>query len=116
MQAGKLRHRVVPQKFISLQDPQTGEIVKDWVNLVQSTADNGIWAEVYPLSAREFISAQATQNEITTRITIRRRDDITAKCRILYRGKIYNVEGVLPDPVSGLEYLTLPCSDGVSDG
>ncbi|MFK3708178.1 phage head closure protein [Klebsiella sp. NPDC088457] len=116
MQAGKLRHRVVPQKFISVQDPQTGEIVKNWVNLVQFTDDNGIWAEVYPLSAREFTAAQATQNEITTRITIRRRDDITAKCRILYRGKIYNVEGVLPDPVSGLEYLTLPCSEGVNDG
>ena len=77
MQAGKLRHRVIPQKSVSVQDPLTGEVVKNWVNIVQSTADNGIWAEVYPLSAREFTSAQATQNEITTRITIRQRNDIT---------------------------------------
>lgn len=116
MQAGKLRHRIIPQKSVSVQDPLTGEVVKNWVNLVQSTADNGIWAEVYPLSAREFTSAQATQNEITTRITIRQRNDITPKCRILYRGKIFNIEGVLPDPDSGLEYLTLPCSEGVNDG
>ncbi|UIZ74512.1 phage head closure protein [Raoultella ornithinolytica] len=115
MQVGKLRHRVIPQKFVSVQDPQTGEVTKNWVNLVQSTADNGIWAEVYPLSAREFTSAQATQNEITTRITIRRRADITAQCRILYRGNIYNIEGVLPDPRSGREYLTLPCSEGLND-
>ena len=48
MQAGKLRHRVIPQKSVSVQDPLTGEVVKNWVNLVQSTADNGIWAEYIP--------------------------------------------------------------------
>jgi SPP1 family predicted phage head-tail adaptor len=116
MQSGKLRHRITPQKFVTNQDPETGAPIKTWVNLIQTTPDNGIWAEVYPLSAREFIAAQATQNEITTRITIRRRDDITAQCRILFRGKIYNIEGILPDPDSGLEYLTLPCSEGVNDG
>ena len=116
MQAGKLRHRVVPQKFVTGQDPLTGEVIKDWVNLVTSTSDGAIWAEVYPLSVREFISAQASQNEVTTRITIRRRNDITGQCRILYRGKIFNIEGVLPDPVSGRDYLTLPCSEGVNDG
>ncbi|TKE23299.1 head-tail adaptor protein, partial [Klebsiella pneumoniae] len=29
---------------------------------------------------------------------------------------IYNIEGVLPDPRSGREYLTLPCSEGDNDG
>ncbi len=75
-----------------------------------------VFVDHFTLSAREFTSAQATQNEITTRITIRQRNDITPKCRILYRGKIFNIEGVLPDPDSGLEYLTLPCSEGVNDG
>jgi hypothetical protein len=26
----------------------------------------------------------------------------------------YNIEGVLPDPKSGREYLTLPCSEVIS--
>lgn len=116
MQAGKLRHRVIPQKPVMVQDPQSGEMVKGWVNLISTTTDGGVWADVHPLSAREFVAAQAFKNVITTRITIRRRDDVTPDCRIVFRGKIYNIEGVLPDPVSGLEYFTLPCSEGANDG
>lgn len=92
------------------QNPDTGDINKTWRDIAI------VWAEVYPLSAREFIAAQASQGEITTRIMIRFRTGITRKHRIIFRGSIYNIEGVLPDPESGREYLTLPCSEGVNDG
>lgn len=36
--------------------------------------------------------------------------------RITHRGKVYNIAGVLPDNMSGLEYITLPVSEGVNDG
>ena len=70
---------------------------------------------------REFLQSQAVQSEVTTRITIRRRSDITAAWRAVHMvngvlGKIYNITGILADPVSGLEYQTLPCSDGVNQG
>lgn len=110
MQAGKLRHRVTLQARVQVQNQTSGAVETTWANV------SSLWAEVVPLSAREFIAAQATQNEITTRITIRYRNGVTPKHRILFRGKIYNIEGVLPDAVSGREYLTLPCSEGVNDG
>lgn len=110
MQAGKLRHRVVIQEPVNNQNTETGSIESSWQDVAT------IWADVYPLSVREFISAQSEQGEITTRITIRFRRNISNKNRILYEGKIFNIEGVLPDPVSGREYLTLPCSEGVNDG
>jgi SPP1 family predicted phage head-tail adaptor len=110
MQAGKLRHRVTLQRPVKIQNPDTGSVTNSW----ESVSD--IWAAVAPSSAREFVAAMAVQSEITTRITIRYRDDVTPKHRILFRGKIYNIEGVLPDPDSGLDYLTLPCSEGVNDG
>lgn len=110
MQAGKLRHQVTIQEPVTVQNPDIGAVNKTWRDVAI------VWAEVYPLSAREFIAAQASQGEITTRITIRFRTGITRKHRILFRGAIYNIEGVLPDPKSGNEYLTLPCSMGVSDG
>ena len=110
MNAGKLRHRVKLQRPVKIQSPTTGAVTNSW----EHVAD--IWAEVVASSAREFVAAMSVQSEITTRITIRYRDDVTAKHRVLFRGKIYNIEGVLPDPVSGLEYLTLPCSEGVNDG
>ncbi|HGO5393639.1 TPA: phage head closure protein [Klebsiella michiganensis] len=110
MQAGKLRYRITLQARMQVQDPVSGAVETTWADI------STLWAEVAPLSAREFIAAQATQNEITTRITIRFRTGVTPKHRILYRGKIYNIEGVLPDANSGREYLTLPCSEGVNDG
>ncbi|MBK4414170.1 phage head closure protein [Enterobacter hormaechei] len=110
MQAGKLRHRVTIQEPVMVQNPETGAVNKTWRDLAT------VWAEVSPLSAREFIAAQASQGEITTRITIRFRPGITRMNRILFRGEIYNIDGVLPDPKSGREYLTLPCSEGVNDG
>lgn len=110
MQAGKLRHQITIQEPVTVQNTDTGAVNKSWRDVAI------VWAEVYPLSAREFIAAQASQGKITTRITIRFRTGISHKHRIIFRGGIYNIEGVLPDPVSGREYLTLPCSEGVNDG
>ena len=106
----KLRHPVEIQKRTQVQDSTTGEITHTWARLKM------VWASVEPLSAREFIAAQAGQSQITARIVIRYRDDVDATMRILFRGKIYNIHGVLPDADSGLEYLTLPVSEGVNDG
>lgn len=110
MQAGKLRHRVTLQKPVKTQSPSTGAVINTWEDVAE------LWADVVDLSAREFIAAQAAQSEITTRITVRYRDDVTSKHRILFRGRVYNIHGALADDKSGLEYLTLPCSQGVNNG
>lgn len=108
--AGRLRHRVLIQNPVESQDPVSGTLIATWVDLAT------VFAEVAPSSAREFVAAQAIDSEVTARITIRHRAGVTDKSRIIHRGQVYNVHGVLADPVSGLEYLTLPCSEGVNDG
>lgn len=110
MKAGSLRHRVTIQRPASAQNPNTGATTTTWEEVTQ------VWASVEPLSAREFIAAKAGQSEIQARIVIRYRSGIDATMRILYRDQVYNIEGVLPDPVSGREYLTIPVSMGVNDG
>ncbi|MGP9834214.1 phage head closure protein [Marinobacter sp. NSM] len=110
MQIGKLRHRITIEKPGLTQDPQTGEMVPGW------EAVTTVWAQKRPSSAREFKQSQAGQSEITGEFQIRYREGIDATMRILHRGKIYNIEGVLPDNESGLEWLTLPYSEGVNDG
>ena len=107
--AGKLRHRVILQEQQSVQDT-LGEMIVNWVEIARP------WAAVEPLSAREFVASAAGQSQVTARITIRYRAGVNATQRILHRGKIYNIEGVLADKESGLEYLTLPCSEGVNLG
>lgn len=110
MRAGKLRHRVRFERRTTVQDPDSGERVPGWEPVVT------VWASVEPLSSREFIAAQASQSEITARITIRHRTGIDATMRAVHRGQIYDIHGVLPDPKSGRHYLTLPVSEGVNDG
>jgi len=110
MRAGILKHYVALQEHHDVWDPITGDISLIWETMEE------VWAEVAPLSGREFIAANATQSEVIARITIRYREDITSDWRILFRDKIYNIEAILPDMLSGLDYLTLPCSQGVNDG
>ena len=110
MQAGRLRHRVILQRAVKTQSPLTGAALTEWESVAT------IRAEVVAASAREFVAALASQSEVTTRITIRYREGISSRDRILCRNRIYNIEGVLPDPESGRVYLTLPCSEGVNDG
>ncbi|WP_420492557.1 phage head closure protein [Azorhizophilus paspali] len=111
MAAGRLRHRVDIQARQQTQDPFTGEIIDNWVTIWPSVP-----AAVEPLSAREFIAAQAVQSEVSARITIRYRDGLDASMRIVHRGKIYNPAGWLSDKESGLEYLSAPVSQGVNQG
>lgn len=110
MRNGKLRHRILLQQPVQVQDPVTGETTPGWADVAT------VYASIEPLSAREFIAAQAGQSEITARIVIRYRADVAAAMRALHNGKVYNIHGVLADPKSGLEYMTLPVSEGVNNG
>lgn len=107
MRSGELRHPIVIQSAERSQDPDTGEITETWVDIQYRP----IWARWEWLSVRDFMAAQAGQSQITARVTIRYRDGLNHKMRILYRGKIYNIEGLLPDAESGLEYITIPVSE-----
>ena len=110
MRAGRLRHQVSMQRMTETVDPDTGARSKDWVEVAK------VWAEIAPLSARDFVQASALQSKVTARITIRYRPDITADMRILHGDKIYSIAGVLPDNKSGQEYITLPVSEGTNHG
>lgn len=116
VEAGRLRHKVTLQRREYLLD-SSGDVIQDqngqaeyvWLTIAEP------WAAVEPLSAREFIAAQTTESKVVARITMRYRADIDHAMRILFRGKVYNIEGVLSDKDSGLEYLTIPVSVGVND-
>lgn len=109
LEAGRLRHRVSIQRVSYVQDATTGAMVETWAEIAK------VWAAVEPLSAREFVQSAAGQSEVTARITIRTRD-ILATDRIIHRGIVYNIRGVLADKDSGLEYITLPVGTGVNEG
>lgn len=108
--AGKLRHRIALDEKRLQQDPITGATETHWCEV------RSLWAHVSPLSGREIMAAASEYSKVTTRIQVRYRDDIDATMRIRHRGRLYNIHAVLPDAESGLEWLTLLCSEGVNDG
>lgn len=110
MRAGDLKHRVQIEQLQRTQDPITGEIKQRWVGFTTT------WARILPLSAREFMNAQAMQSKVMGRITIRFIPGISPDMRIREGKTVYNIEGILPDPHQGNRYLTIPYSIGVNDG
>lgn len=106
--AGKLRHWVQLQAPFQVQD-DSGDIINTWIT------QREVWAAIEPISGKEFIASAATQVQIVARITIRYASDVIATWRVLHGTKPYDIQGVLPDKESGMEYLTLPVSNGLLD-
>ncbi|KPB64253.1 Head-tail adaptor [Pseudomonas amygdali pv. myricae] len=112
MNAGKLRHRIAFQSLGSGQNPETGEETTGWITIWDKVP-----ASVEPLSSRDLIAAQAAQSDASARIVVRYRAGLLPTMRILFRGEVYAIKGPpMPDPDSGLEYLTILVSKGVLNG
>jgi len=107
----ELRHRVHIERPVNTMDATTGVMRSSWTRVWSDVP-----AKISPLSVREFIASQAMQSGITTRITIRYRDGLTASMRILHGSRVYNPQGWLSDPDSGVEYVTAACTEGVNRG
>jgi SPP1 family predicted phage head-tail adaptor len=111
MRAGLLRHRIIIQEFLQVQDPGSGEMIQVWQDR---------WTKVPAkfefVNSRELLAAQAVQSEVTAKITIRYRDGIVPNMRGIHRGRIWNFTTPMTDNDSGLDYLVIPVSAGVNDG
>lgn len=106
--AHRLRHRVTIEQRTQTRD-EFGGVVESWETVAI------VPAEVWPLSGREFVAAQAEQAGVTTRITIRYQAGIEPAMRITHDGRTYNIKAVLPDSTLR-RHITLMCESGVNNG
>lgn len=110
LQAGRLRHNLIIQENRPGRDPDNGAVIPVWVELVT------VRGSFEPLSARDFIAAAAAQTKLSARAVVRYRADIKEKMRLVHAGRVFLIQGALPDKESGREYLTLLLSEDLSDG
>lgn len=108
MLAARLRHRIDIEQLSITRDAYGGAL-ESWTVF----ADN-VGAEIVPLSGREFVSAQAVQAGVTTRITVRYKSGVLPNMRVKHGSDVYNIKAVLPDPTLR-RHLTLMCEIGVTD-
>ena len=98
-----LRNRVKLKKHINALNDYVATITH-WQTLAT------VWAEIKPISGREYFSVQQVQSEVTTQIWIRYRKDIEPTMRVTYQDKHYEIVSVLN--YQGLnKTLQLMCKD-----
>ena len=108
MQSGRLNKRVIIYQLVtgSPAADEFGQPNTSWEEL------DTIWGSVEPLNGREFWAQQQVQSEITGKIRIRYRDDISAGMKAVYNSKTYMILNVI-DPLEEHKELQLMVSEGV---
>ena len=105
--SARLSKRITIQKAVDGRDA-AGQPIVDWVNVI-TDGDGKCWAEIKDISGKEYISSDAEQASVTTRITIRHRPGLPLKLRVLYGADVYKVAATLGQ--TGRDLL-LMCSRG----
>lgn len=105
LRAGSLRHRITIEAPEVIDGPYREEIWKVY--------RENVAAKVTFLSAKELVASGAELSEVKARIQVRYDKNINAKMRIKFRDDLYEIEGVMPDNESGLQWLTLVVSKGL---
>ncbi|MGQ7243703.1 phage head closure protein [Salinicola sp. V024] len=114
MRAGRLRHRITFQKKMKTREPATGAVIYAWTDIDELV---NVPADVQFLSAKELMSSDALQSSVSARIIIRYRSyDFDSSMRIVYKNKIYDILGVIPDNETGRTHITFPVKQGPTDG
>jgi SPP1 family predicted phage head-tail adaptor len=106
MAAGPLRDRVSLQSATETQVEGRGEVTKAW-----ATYDT-VWSNIVPLSGSERIEALKVTPGVTHTCRMRYRSDIDPAHRLLWGGRIFNIESVLNED-ERREWLILSLKEDV---
>lgn len=87
MQAGKLDRQIKLLRYSEAADT-AGGVTESYAEFAT------VWASVKDLRGTQFFAAQQSNSEITTKFQIRYRNDLTAKDRIEWNGKQYEIIGM----------------------
>ena len=111
---GRASHRIrVEEKSVTRN--AIGEEVVTWADVIADTADNALWAEVWPLKGREFFAAQQTQYAADVRFRIRYRDGVTREMRVLWNSEPYDIIMIV-DVGAARQTIEILAVNGIRNG
>lgn len=88
---GRLRERIAFERPV-IGDDGAGGGVLAWETVAE------VFAAVEAETGREPVEADAREAQVTWRITIRARADLSADWRVVWRGQALDILAILPDP------------------
>lgn len=88
MNPGKLNRRIILQSKVVTPDTYGGEVIS-W------KSEGTVWAEIKPISGREYFMGKIGQDETTHRIRIRFFHGLLPFWRVKYKDRIFNIQSVL---------------------
>lgn len=103
MQAGKLDKRITIEQKKVTRDTFGAEVIA-WVPVVNT------WAQVQPVSGREYVEGRQLDEEVTVRVRMRYQSGITPAMRATLTGHIYDIVYVQDTNLDGRE-LVLSCRE-----
>lgn len=90
MRVGKLRHRLVIQTYTDAVNAY-GEPSRTWTTFAT------VFADIRPVSGREYLASDKVQAEVSTVIVIRYLDGLLPKMRCTNAGRTFEIVAALPD-------------------
>ena len=105
MRSGELRHRIEIKQPTETRDSY-GSVKTTWSTLAT------VWGAIWPVRAKEFVSMGQTQSEVTHKIGIRYRNDVTTKMRIEFNSRYFSINQVI-NPDERNIMLELVCTEEV---
>lgn len=106
MRPGKLRHRVNLQEYSQTRDSY-GAVTETWATYAT------IWASIEPLKARERMIAKQAAMTVTNQITIRFHKKVSARDRVQFGSRTYEVNEII-NPEERNRELQLLCTEVIS--
>ena len=100
---GDMRHRVTFQQSIKTPDGHKGHTVQ-WQDMI------AVWASVEPLTGREYFYSHQIKAEVTHRVKIRYRADITTEMRAKFGERVLEIESII-DLKERHEVLEILCRE-----
>lgn len=85
---GEFRHIITFQEMEERKN-SLGEMTKVWIDRFSTRA------AIYPISGKEFFTADMNNSEVSHKINIRYRGDINTKMRIIFEGRVFNIESII---------------------
>ena len=108
MAAGAMRYRIAIERTTQSRG-SAGGVANNWAGLAT------VWGEYQPNRGREFFAARGLLAETNAVFKIRYRTDVTAKERVVFRSRVYNIIDAVAEE-GRARYMLLYCSTGVIPG